>query len=299
MLREETHPFVVRRQQQDLLQSARRIAVVGLRADPIFKSYTRTQKLLDYGLDILPVLANCESILGLVRYNRVCDIPAPIDIVQYYSDGNADLMETVRDAVTKRAKGFWMEEDRAPDEVRDILKTAGVQLFEYECLQRDYEQYFSSRVPTPIASKWGLEKHVGERMTRYPVTVRPHESIQSALEKMNKGHFRHIPVVDDANHLVGMFSDRDLRLMHPSPAFGSDERDMEKFRSTPVSAAASFNPVSVLAEASLAEAAELMLHWNVEALPVIAGNDYLVGIITVSDFLKESLAGGGQKHWQH
>ena len=299
MLQEETHSYVARCQQKHFLESARRVAVVGLRADPIFKSYTRTQKLLEYGLDILPVLSNCESVLGLVRYRRVLDIPVPIDIVQFYADGNADLMETVRDAIAKGAKGFWIEDDRVPDAVRNMLRSAGVQLFEYECLQKEYERYFSNYMPKPMVSGWGQDKHVGERMTRYPVTVRPQESIQSALEKMNKGHFRHVPVVDNDNRLVGMFSDRDLRLMYPSPAFGPDEQDMEKFRGTPVSAAASFNPVSVLADATLAEAAELMLRWNVEALPVIAGNDLLVGIITVSDFLKESVARGGQKHWQH
>jgi CBS domain-containing protein len=87
--------------------------------------------------------------------------------------------------------------------------------------------------------------------------------------------------------------------MHPSPTFKHDEQAMEKFRATPVADAASFNPVSVLADATLEEAAELMLRWNVESLPVIAGEDYLIGIITVSDFLKESIARGGQKHWHH
>ena len=299
MLQEETNSYVARRQQKNFLESTRRIAVVGMRPDPIFKSYTRTRKLLEYGLDIVPVLSNCESALGLVRYGRVSDIPAPIDIVQFYTDGNANLLETVRDTIAKGAKGFWIEDDRAPEEVRNLLKRAGVQLFEFDSLQKEYEQYFSGDKATPTVSNWGTDKHVGDRMTRYPVTVRPQDSIQSALEKMHKGHFRHVPVVDDENRLVGMFSDRDLRLMYPSPVFGPDEQHMEKFRATAMADAASFNPVSVLAEATLAEAAELMLRWNVEALPVIAGNDYLVGIITVSDFLKDSLGRGGQRQWPH
>jgi len=39
-----------------------------------------------------------------------------------------------------------------------------------------------------------------------------------------------------------------------------------------------------------------MLRWNVEALPVIAGDDHLVGIITTADFLKEFIARREQKH---
>jgi CBS domain-containing protein len=299
MLREETNSYVARRQQKDILESARRIAIVGLRPDPIFKSYTRTQKLLEYDLNITPVVSNCESVLGLECYGRVLDIPEPIDIVQFYPDSKADMTQAARDTIEKGAKVFWIEDDRAPDEVRNMLENAGVRLFEFNCLQKEYEEYFTGYFPTPTVSSGGLAKHVGERMTRYPITVRPQEPIQSALEKMKKGHFRHLPVVDKENRLLGMFSDRDLRLMHPNPTFKHDEQTMEKFRATPVGDAASFNPVSVLAGATLEEAAELMLRWNVESLPVIAGEDYLIGIITVSDFLKESIAHGGQKHWHH
>ena len=52
---------------------------------------------------------------------------------------------------------------------------------------------------------------------------------------------------------------------------------------------ATLNPVSITPDATLEEAAKLMLHWKVESLPVIAGDDHVVGIITSSDFLKEGL----------
>jgi CBS domain-containing protein len=56
-----------------------------------------------------------------------------------------------------------------------------------------------------------------------------------------------------------------------------------------VEQAAVFTPVSVLHDATLGEAAELMLRWEVGALPVIAFGSRLVGIITYSDLLKELL----------
>jgi CBS domain-containing protein/predicted CoA-binding protein len=299
MLREETNTYSVRRQQMEILKSARRIAVVGLRPDPIYKSYACTQKLIEYGLEIAPVIANCESILGLTRYGRVSDIAEAIDIVQFYTDGKAAMTQAARDAIAKEAKAFWVESAAASDEVRALLKNAGVCLVEYRRLAEEYEKYLSTRTETAVVSQIEPLRHVSERLTRYPVTVTPSASIESALVKMKKGHFRHLPVVDENNHLLGMFSDRDLRLMYPSPSFEPDEKALEKFAAAAMADVATFSPVSILPDATLENAADLMLRWNVEALPVIAGNDYLIGIITSSDFLKEFMAHREQSSMRH
>ena len=299
MLREEENTYLARRQQMEILKNARRIAVVGLRPDPIYKSYACTQKLIDYGLEIAPVIANCESILGLDRYGRVSDIAEAIDIVQFYTDGKAAMTQAARDAIAKEAKAFWVENDAASDEVRALLKNAGVCLVEYRSLQEEYEKYRPTRSETAVVSNIEPLRHVRERMTRYPVTVTLSASIEIALEKMKRGHFRHLPVVDENNHLLGMFSDRDLRLMYPSPSFEPDENAMERFAAAAMADVATFNPVSILPDATLENAADLMLRWNVEALPVVAGDDHLVGIITSTDFLKEFLAHREQNSMRH
>jgi len=113
---------------------------------------------------------------------------------------------------------------------------------------------------------------------------------------MKKGHFRHLPVVDEKNHLIGMFSERDLRLLHPSPSGDNDEKVLEKFAATSMADVATHSPISILPDATLENAAELMLRWNVEALPVVVGDDHLVGIITTADFLKEFIARRDQTH---
>ena len=295
MLRDEVNSYPARRQELECLRAAQRIAVVGIRPDPIYQSYARTRKLIEYGLTITPVIANCESILGLVRYGRVTDIPEPIDIVQFYPDGNADMLQTAQDTIKKAARVFWVENHGATDEVRSLLNDTGVVLVEYRSLQKEYEDLSGASHESPLGYG-AATKHVRERMTRYPITVTPRASIQSALEKMRKGRFRHLPVVDEANHLLGMFSDRDLRLMHPSPGADADEQAMEKFRAMPVADATAYNPISILPDATLENAADLMLRWNVEALPVVAGDDHLVGIITASDFLKEFRAHREEKN---
>lgn len=298
MLREETNSFRLKRQRIEILKTSRRVAVVGLRPDPIYKSYTLTLKLIEYGLDIVPVISNCESILGCTRYGRVADIPEPVDIIQFYTDGKADMMQAARDAIQKRAKVFWIENDEAPADVRGLLKDGGVYLVESESLQKEYEQHIIDRNTAPVVSSRDQRRHVGERMTRNPITVTPQSSIQTALEKMKNGHFRHLPVVDEHSRLIGMFSDRDLRLFQPSPTLGADEVPLEEFCATPVDKVATPNPISITADATLEEAAKLMLLWKVESLPVIAGDNHVVGIITSSDFLKERLACSESKHTQ-
>jgi len=280
MLREKSNSFRFKRQRKEILATARRVAVVGLRPDPIYKSYALTQKLIDDGLEIVPVISNCESILGYTGYGRVADIPDAIDIVQFYTDGKADMMQAARDAIDKRAKAFWVESDEASVEVRDLFQDGRVFLVEGESLQKEYHQLLTDCTSPPVAFSGERPRHVAERMTRYPVTVTPQSSIQSAVEKMQKGHFRHLPVVDEHNRLRGMISDRDLRLLQPGLALDTNEEAFERFCATPVGQIANSNPLSIMPDATLEQAAKLMLEWQVESLPVVAGDDHLVGIIS-------------------
>ena len=126
-------------------------------------------------------------------------------------------------------------------------------------------------------------------MTAHPVTVKPADSLKEALEKMDRGQFRHLPVVDDDGKLVGMVSERDIRLIHPSPLFVRPEHVAGQLFMIKVRQAAILNPISIGPAASLEQAAKLMLRWKVGALPVVGDGGVLVGIITYVDFLRAFL----------
>src|SRR5262249_8260852 len=51
---------------------------------------------------------------------------------------------------------------------------------------------------------------VSEVMTTSVKTVTENVSSRQALELMHEGRFRHLPLVDDAGHVLGMISVRDL-----------------------------------------------------------------------------------------
>jgi CBS domain-containing protein len=93
--------------------------------------------------------------------------------------------------------------------------------------------------------------------------------------------------VEDNGKLVGMLTDRDIRLIRPSLAFTDKEDAMVQLWSIAVQQAAVFDPVSVKPESTLKEAAELMLRWHVGGLPVVEDEERLVGIITYTDLLRE------------
>jgi acetoin utilization protein AcuB len=128
---------------------------------------------------------------------------------------------------------------------------------------------------------------VKERMTKNPTWVTPEEALKDALWKMERGHFRHLPVVDNEGKLIGMLSDRDIRLIRPSLAFVDKDDAMVQLWSLAVQQAAVFDPISVKPETTLKEAADLMLRWHVGGLPVADDQHKLIGMITYTDLLRD------------
>lgn len=288
MAREE---YLLRKQRKEILAKCRRIAIAGASPDRQSLSYVSAEKLLGLGLEIVPLLSGCETYLGMRSFTSVSDVPGEVDVLLVYPRAGMDLAHLAQEAIEKRVKVFWVEEGSAPVEVKEILASGAVQVVEHESFEREYVKNF----PFP-AHEW-MYPPVGrrsitvrERMTGNPVTVRPKESIHDAIEKMRKGHFRHLPVVDERGRLIGMLSDRDIRLIRPSRALVAGEDEAIQLWSISVRQAAVFDPVSIEPDASLGQAAELMLRWEIGGLPVVDEKGAPVGILTYTDLLREFLA---------
>ena len=281
--------YLLRRQRKAILENCRRIAVAGVSSDPDSPGFISTEKLLGLGLEIIPVVPDRESLLGLRCYPRLRDVPGRIDIVQVYPGENLDLVELAREAVEKGVTTVWIEQNVAASrEIEEILVNGRVHLVEYENLETEYMKH------VPLTGAWRTPSRkdkkaakVKERMTRNPATVRPEDGLKDAIWKMEHGHFRHLPVVDEQGKLIGMLSDRDIRLIRPSLAFTNKEDAMVQLWSISVQQAAVFDPVSIKQETTLKEAAEMMLRWHVGGLPVVDDQEKLVGMITYTDLLRE------------
>ena len=57
-----------------------------------------------------------------------------------------------------------------------------------------------------------LWSHVGVRdvMTPHPMVTRPDDSLSEALRRLTQGHRRHLPIVDERGHVLGLISIRDI-----------------------------------------------------------------------------------------
>jgi acetoin utilization protein AcuB len=281
--------YLLRRQRKAILENCRRIAVVGASSDPNSPSYIAIEKLLGLGLEIIPVFADRESFLGLRCFRTLRDVPAKIDIVQVYPNDDIDFIDLARAAVDKGVTTFWIEQGVAASrQVEDILVNGRVQLVEYESLETEYLKHIPfPAAPSATPRKDRKATKVKERMSKNPATVKPDDGLKDAIWKMERGRFRHLPVVDEKDKLIGMLTDRDIRLIRPSLAFVKREEADVQLWSIAVQQAAVFDPVRVKPESSLKEAADMMLRWYVGGLPVVDDHEKVVGMITYTDILRE------------
>ena len=51
---------------------------------------------------------------------------------------------------------------------------------------------------------------VGDVMTPHPMVIRPDDSLSEALRRLTAGHRRHLPIVDERGHVLGLISIRDI-----------------------------------------------------------------------------------------
>jgi acetoin utilization protein AcuB len=126
---------------------------------------------------------------------------------------------------------------------------------------------------------------VAERMRTAVVLVSPSDSVRTALKLLGEQQIRHLPVVKDGK-LVGIVTDRDIRLVFPSAVTaGNKEQDaLDVLEKLSVGQIMTKRVITVSPEASIADAARLLLERRIGGLPVVHG-DLLVGIITKTDIL--------------
>jgi len=137
-------------------------------------------------------------------------------------------------------------------------------------------------------------KRVADVMTPNPIAIGPDEPIRKALESMQNGGFRRLPVME-SGRLVGIFSDRDLRqCMNISMVVHEKSYDDYVLDHLQVGNCMTANPFTLSPDDPLRTAAKLMRDWKVGGCPVMAG-DEIVGIVTESDlltYLVDSLEAG-------
>ncbi len=126
-------------------------------------------------------------------------------------------------------------------------------------------------------SMW-LYKPLHEQLTKAPIQIEQHDSIQLAAQTMSKHGVSSLIVTED-DHLIGIVTDRDLR--NRVVAEGMDI-------SLGVNNIMTENPAYVLHNQNMFSAISLMSEKNIHHLPVLHADDRSpVGMVTTSDVIRK------------
>jgi acetoin utilization protein AcuB len=157
----------------------------------------------------------------------------------------------------------------------------------------------SDDVSAALAS---ILRKVEDIMTEQVVCLSEQDKLAEAMKVMQKGRFRHVPVVDKEMKLLGIISDRDILRHLPmlsrqqkikSKVFRSRLFDVDPDDSSlelPLSRIMSSHVFYVLPSCSFYEAIKMLDENKISCLPVVDEEQKIQGIITVTDVMRGLLA---------
>ena len=126
---------------------------------------------------------------------------------------------------------------------------------------------------------------VGDVMSMSPTTILPSTSVHAAQALMQQRKIRHLPVLQDGR-LVGIISDRDVRLALPSPATSLTVWEIRHLLDKlTVGEVMTYFVMTTTPDCLVTEAVGRMLKHKVGALPVVE-NRQVIGILTRTDILR-------------
>jgi acetoin utilization protein AcuB len=140
------------------------------------------------------------------------------------------------------------------------------------------------------AGKAGLdcgEWPVSRVMSAKVAAVFPDDTLLTVREVFAKVKFRHLAVVDEAQKVLGVVSDRDV-LRAVSPFFGTvneQTRDLALMR-RPVHQIMTREPICAAPDLRIEEAIRIMRQKRISCLPVVDGEFRIIGILTWKDIVR-------------
>lgn len=134
------------------------------------------------------------------------------------------------------------------------------------------------------------EGHRGPRvadvMTPSPFSYSSEARLFDVVLRMVREGIRHLPIVDSEQRVVGIITDRDLRVVLGDPVHAlarSEDLDLDDLTAAH---AMTPHPVVIRSDASLNEFAQTLLDEEVGAIPVVNLERRLVGIASYVDLLR-------------
>lgn len=122
---------------------------------------------------------------------------------------------------------------------------------------------------------------VKDWMTSPAITITPDAHLADAYKLLKERNIRRLPVVEKSK-LVGIVTLGDIRRLSPLGTPKMLEQD-HTIAQTTVSRVMTTNVMTIPFDATLSEAASVLLDLKIGGLPVVDDDDELVGMITEAD----------------
>lgn len=126
---------------------------------------------------------------------------------------------------------------------------------------------------------------VKDIMAREVATLKVDDELSLAEDIMHLGRIRHLPVTD-GERLVGIITERDLFKASLASVIDYDYQIKRDYMKTVViREIMKTDLITILPDATIQEAAQLMLNHKIGCLPVVRG-EKMVGLVTETDVLR-------------
>ena len=119
-----------------LLEATRRIAVLGIKTEPMQPAYYVPQYAQRAGYEVVPVpvyYPDVTEILGRPVHRRVADVPGGVDLVNVFRRPK-DIPAHVDDILEARPKAVWFQQGIRHDEAAERFARAGIDVVQDRCL---------------------------------------------------------------------------------------------------------------------------------------------------------------------
>ena len=123
--------------EEDILNSSKVVAVVGLSPKSTQPSYRVARYLKGQGYSIIPVHPTAKEILGEPCYPNLASIPAPVDVVDIFRRPE-EVAAIVEEAINISAKAVWMQEEVINEQAAARAREAGLLVVMNKCMLKEH-----------------------------------------------------------------------------------------------------------------------------------------------------------------
>jgi predicted CoA-binding protein len=127
-------------QRIEILRKYRRIAMVGLSANPYRPSHFAAIYMRAAGYDLFPVNPREKEILGRTSYATLGDVPQPVEIVDIFRE-TAAVPAIVEEAIAVGAKVVWMQLGVIHEEAAERAQAAGLEVVMDRCVKIEHARF--------------------------------------------------------------------------------------------------------------------------------------------------------------